>query len=473
MFAPANLRSLDWLHPTLIPSSPHDARCCSTYPFALVRVLFRPQNRHSTNRRNIGLKTTGLHRESIDLFASLDRSLSGAADKNAILRAERLVYRRKGKTAGAAGVIAGPEAAETTGGTFTGKNNTPGDSSLKKHRPLSPPPLPPRPSDKKSLSPREGRGASLAVARSGRGGADEGGTSGGGDSSPPVGSRDEGKDNAGHGQPAAATIAAAATPVAAMAVEDRPHQLKAVSSFFGNNVGRIRSAAKLAVPSSREPQQARGSDDGPVEAVTAITAASTDLAVDTTPARSPRRSFIQKVGLPRRRASCASPTARPPSELNSPPPLAPRPPRLVTATEGREPLAPSGGHKMVPLQQYVGAGDGSTAGATNLVVLDGLRLVWNLEIRDSVVSEGGGKNAEFWSSGSPHRRCLVFEMCLFAVANFTSVDVCLRAVHTAKKRTRRQPGHSMFRLRYVSAVKLTPGGVLATHGASAVYHTRP
>ncbi|CAM9101923.1 unnamed protein product, partial [Scytosiphon promiscuus] len=227
--------------------------------------------------------------------------------------------------------------------------------------------------------------ASPAVVRSGSAGADVEWTASGGDGAQPPNSLEKGKREASRGQlPAGADVDA--TALDKTAVEGRQHQLKAVSSFFGSSVGRIRSATKLVSPSSKE--QTRGSDKSLAEATAAV-AASAGLAVGTTPARSPRRGFMKNVGLPRRRASSASPTARSPADASSPPPFAHRqpslPPRVVTATRDNEELVPSGCDGAKPSPQDTDAGVEKTTGATNLVVLDGLRLVWNLEIRDSVV----------------------------------------------------------------------------------------
>lgn len=352
-------------------------------------MLARPQNLHSIYE-HAAQQSTGLQEEGSDLFASLDRSLAGADDKSAIFRADCLVYRMKGKPGEAPGVVAEREAVETKRDMSTGGKRMPGDGSVKARRSLSPPPLPPRPSGNNGGSPQDAKAVSPAVVTSVSGSADVGGTDGSGDGGPSLDSRDITKREAGRGQLPVDTNAIATTP-AATAVEGGQRQLKAVSSIFGSSVGRIRSAAKLVAPSSIERPQK--SDDALIEATTAAVTASAEAAVEITPARSPRRGFMQSVGLPRRRASCASPTARPPSHLNSSPPLAHRhpslPPRVVTPTASHEGLSPDGGVTVEPLPQDA---DGSTVGATNSVVLDGLRLVWNLEIRDSVVSEVAGKS---------------------------------------------------------------------------------
>ncbi|CAM9283675.1 unnamed protein product, partial [Ectocarpus sp. 13 AM-2016] len=158
------------------------------------------------------------------------------------------------------------------------------------------------------------------------------------------------------------------------------------AGFLGNSLGRIRSAAKLVIPppAAAAPPKANGGAGG---------AASEEAAA--TPledaSRSPRRGVMKNVGFSRRRASSASPSAaKPPSKLGPTPPLPPRtqllPPRLVTGTSSApDGAVPDRKGAVAPPPGTSGEGDVvSNPGATNLVVLDGLRLVWKLEIRDSV-----------------------------------------------------------------------------------------
>ncbi|CAM9317142.1 unnamed protein product, partial [Ectocarpus sp. 8 AP-2014] len=185
--------------------------------------------------------------------------------------------------------------------------------------------------------------------------------------------------NAGENQsPAAADV-----PPDAEGLRQQP---KLAAGFLGNRSGRIRSAAKLVIPppAAAAPPKATGGAGG----------AASEEAVTTPPedaSRSPRRGIMKNVGFPRRRASCASPSAaKPPSKLGPTPPLSPctplLPPRPVTATSS----APDGAvpDRKVAVAPPPGTsgekGVVSNPGETNLVVLDGLRLVWTLEIRDSV-----------------------------------------------------------------------------------------
>ncbi|CAN0027152.1 unnamed protein product, partial [Ectocarpus sp. 12 AP-2014] len=185
--------------------------------------------------------------------------------------------------------------------------------------------------------------------------------------------------NAGENQsPAAADI-----PPDAEGLRQQP---RLAAGFLGNSLGRIRSAAKLVIPppAAAAPPKANGGAGG---------AASEEAAA--TPledaSRSPRRGIMKNVGFPRRRASCASPSAvKPPSKLGPTPPLPPRtpllPPRPVTATSSApDGAVPDRKGAVAPPPGISGEKDVvSNPGATNLVVLDGLRLVWKLEIRDSV-----------------------------------------------------------------------------------------
>lgn len=293
-------------------------------------VLFAPRALALLGTHNE--KTAGRQEEEgTDLFASLDRSLYTSANKNAILRATEVVFQRKGETPAtpATGLAAGTADTDPARATVVGCGGLDPEPS--------PPPLPPRPSASAtssvsgSFSPTQEEAVSIPRKN------DNGCGGGNGD----------GKT-------------------------DRRPQLKAASSFLGNSLGRIRSVALSTTKELARPDAA-GSRRGV--------------------------GRMKKVGLPRRRVPCEPSAENSPFRLNTPPPLPPRPalpPRVVTQTTTPDGLPPTecDGDDAVasspPLPATLGSKDGTGGaggkiGTTQSIVLDGLRLVWTLEIRDSVV----------------------------------------------------------------------------------------
>ena len=290
------------------------------------------------------------------MFAALDRSLSTSADKNAILRATEVVFQRKGDTPAtpAAGQAAGTVGIDVTRATAVGCGGI--DSA-----PSSPLPLP---SQRSSSPAADSASGSFSVTRAA--------------SIPGDDVEDGGRDNGGGDDG-----------------ERRP-QLKAASSFFGNSLSRVRSAAKMTPPpAARRRVKEELTASSKTELSTAKPLAQPDAV------RSRRGAgFMKKVGLPRRRASCETPGAKSPSKLDAPPPLPPRPvspPRVVVAeTTTPHGLSSTGGDGDTagtpaapsPATRGTKYGTGGAVGKigdTKSIILDGLRLVWTLEIRDSVV----------------------------------------------------------------------------------------
>lgn len=292
--------------------------------------------------------------EDTDVFASLDRSLSASANKNAILRATEVVIQRKGNTptTPATGQVNGTADIDVARATEVGCGGADAGPP--------PPSLPSHPSTSAAAS----ASGSFSL------------TQGKAISVPRQNDNDCGSGNGGDDG-------------------DRRPQLKAASSFFGNSLSRIRSAAKVSPPPA-----ARVAAKEEVFASSTAALSTTKSLVQPDAVRSRRGAgFMKKVGLPRRRASCETPGAKSPSRLNLPPPLPPRPalsPRVVTETTTPYGLSTAGGDgdnavaSAPPSPAIRGTNDvtggaGGKVGATKSIVLDGLRLVWTLEIRDSVV----------------------------------------------------------------------------------------
>lgn len=320
------------------------------------------------------------------MFACLDRSLSAAADKDAILRAEKLVLQRKcrrkatpapapappppvtGEVAGMVGDNTALAAGMARSGLSSGGGLDPSSRSSS-----SPSPARPCPSADSSARSRAGAsGSTYGNSRSSQG-----------------------------------TVVAVALDKpnggASAGGGDQKVQPKTVGSFFGSNIGRARSATKLV------PSLSAAAEAGTAEEAAAIASAAAGSKEFNKPLFPSSRSFrgvglMKKVGFPRRRASCKTLEPKPPSGLDSPPPLPPRPalpPRLVVETKNLEgfPRQGNDGGDIVasPLspEAILGRKDdssdgGSEVGGTNSIVLDGLRLVWTLEIRDGVVSVSRG-----------------------------------------------------------------------------------
>lgn len=293
-------------------------------------------------------------KEDTALFAVLDQSLSTSANKDAILRATKVVFYRKGETptAPATGLEAG------TPGLDEAREAALGCGEL--DAAPSPPPLPPRSSTRVATS------ASRSFSPTQRDTV-----------SSPQDDDECGSGNNGTG----------------VGEEDQKPQLKAASSFFGNSFSRIRSAAKMIPPPA-----ARTEDEDKLLKALLSKAKPHPLTDDARIRRGAR--LMKKVGLPRRRASCETPAAKTPSWSSTPPPplppRPPQPPRGVTemaTPDGSPPAGGDGDNAIAPAppspvarESQAGTREkGKKIGCTKSIILDGLRMVWTLEIRDSVV----------------------------------------------------------------------------------------
>lgn len=252
----------------------------------------------------------GRHEDNTELFAAMDKSLAGVADENAILRAEELVFRRRGTAA----VI--PATAGSERGTSTS---------------------PPCPRSPRAL-----------------------------------------KDNVRQSSPFWGEPTDVTTET----------KMKAAAMTSGDHTEHI--IGRASSPVSSPPRGAllqRTATAGRGKTGTGSNISVGNKGRGHTSAAGARR-------LPESR--------RPRSK--SPPPLPPRPAalsRMASAAVATPELTPkpelavkSG--DTVPSVTFAEAGDGGAGGngATNLILLDGLRLVWTLEIRDGVVSYEKGTQRE-------------------------------------------------------------------------------
>ena len=280
-------------------------------------------------------KAFGRHEDSTELFASLDRSLAGALDDTAIVRAEQLVFRKRGISAATAAATAAAAAAAAAAATEA-----------------APP-----------------AAAATAEAETAAAVVEEG--------SVPVGVRGAG----GQGSDSAARLP-----------------------------GGLTASPLVTLPACATPDRERGAQRGRLKARVdgrEDGGGGEHLRPGTAPPSTPRSQgevdIVRGNEDPRRLGGGRG------TRSKTPPPLPPRPRLLSKAKQpvevlpeemgGAVPLEPPAQHPQqlpspAPVSALVPAlsaggrdvGGVGASRATNLIVLDGLRLVWTLEIRDSVVS---------------------------------------------------------------------------------------